>query len=290
MFKTFFPPQTDGMIRSSFNIGCSESKVIFKWRKTNKNNNKKRMKRLYRPLQGANVRTSCISQTQSTRPVMNTQKSPPWACDKGCAEACAERFSALNPYSRCEGERRKGGRGRGEKNYASHFRKSGHARLIRGCFSFSQCFRAGVFPFLSTPPPRSLWLAPFPSLFGKFQHDAFASKLRAQRKRRHCRLVEIERFALGGAQNRPPRPLGGFDTNPRWRLIMQSARSRSYGKIGDFEQSNLSGDTYEIHWSYLLSTPKNIQVSVKLITCSMVPGSWLSRACRCSPETCKCLP
>ena len=25
---------------------------------------------------------------------------------------------ALNPYSRCEGERRKGGRGRGEKNYA----------------------------------------------------------------------------------------------------------------------------------------------------------------------------
>ena len=60
---------------------------------------------------------------------------------------------------------------------------------------------------------------------------------------------------------------------------MQSARSRSYGKIGDFEQSNLSGDTYEIHWSYLFSKPKNIQVSVKLITCSMVPGSWLSRAC-----------
>ena len=27
---------------------------------------------------------------------VNTQKSPPWACDKGCAEACAERFSALN--------------------------------------------------------------------------------------------------------------------------------------------------------------------------------------------------
>ena len=173
---------------------------------------------------------------------------------------------------------------------ATHFRKSGHARLIRGCFSFSQCFRAGVFPFLSTPPPRSLWLAPFPSLLGKFQHDAFASKLRAQRKRLHCRLVEIERFALGGAQNRPPRPLSGFDTNPRWWLIMQSARSRSYGKIGDFEQSNLSGDTYEIHWSYLLGKPKNIQVSVKLITCSMVPGSWLSRACQCSPETCKCLP
>ena len=25
----------------------------------------------------------------------NTQKNPPWACDKGCAEACAERLSAL---------------------------------------------------------------------------------------------------------------------------------------------------------------------------------------------------
>ena len=49
---------------------------------------------------------------------------------------------------------------------ATHFRKSGHARLIRGCFSFSQCFRAGVFSSLSQSPPRSLWLAPFPPLFG----------------------------------------------------------------------------------------------------------------------------
>ena len=33
--KLFIPPQTDGMIRFSFNIGCPESKVIiFKWRKT----------------------------------------------------------------------------------------------------------------------------------------------------------------------------------------------------------------------------------------------------------------
>ena len=71
---------------------------------------------------------------------------------------------------------------------ATHFRKSGHARLIRGCFSFSQCFRAGVFSSLSPPPPRSLWLAPSPPLFGKFQHGAFTGKLRAQRKRLHCRL------------------------------------------------------------------------------------------------------
>ena len=76
---------------------------------------------------------------------------------------------------------------------ATHFRKSGHARLIRGCFSFSQCFRAGVFSSLSPPPPRSLLLAPSPPLFGKFQHGAFASKLRAQRKRLHYRLYDSPR-------------------------------------------------------------------------------------------------
>ena len=52
------------MVRSSFNIGCSESKVIFKWRK-NENNNKKRIKTLYRPLQGGNIPTSCIPQTNT---------------------------------------------------------------------------------------------------------------------------------------------------------------------------------------------------------------------------------
>ena len=33
-----------------------------------------------------------------------------------------------------------------------------------------------VFSSLSPPPSRSLWLAPFPPLFGKFQQGAFASK------------------------------------------------------------------------------------------------------------------
>ena len=49
-------------------------------------------------LQGANVRTSCVSlRTPATnKQSQHTQKSPPWACDKVCAEACAERFSALN--------------------------------------------------------------------------------------------------------------------------------------------------------------------------------------------------
>ena len=40
--------------------------------------------------------------------------------------------------------------------WAIHFPKSGHARLIRGCFSFSQCFRAGVFSSLSRPLPLPL--------------------------------------------------------------------------------------------------------------------------------------
>ena len=71
---------------------------------------------------------------------------------------------------------------------ATHFRKSGHACLIRGCFSFSQCFQAGVFSSLSPPPSRSLWLAPSPPLLGKFQHGGFGSKLCVKRKRLHCRL------------------------------------------------------------------------------------------------------
>ena len=37
-----------------------------------------------------------------------------------------------------------------------------------------------------------------------------------------------------------PHPLSSFDTHARWQLLMQSARSRrSYGKIGDCEQSTL---------------------------------------------------
>ena len=35
------------------------------------------------------------SQLQQQTNTVNTQKSPPWARDKGCTEACAERFSAL---------------------------------------------------------------------------------------------------------------------------------------------------------------------------------------------------
>ena len=77
------------MICFSFNIGCSESKVIFKRRKKANMSNKN-------ALQGANVRTSCTSlRTPGTKKHSQRTESPPWACGKGCAEACAERFSAL---------------------------------------------------------------------------------------------------------------------------------------------------------------------------------------------------
>ena len=45
---------------------------------------------------------------------------------------------------------------------------------------------AAVFPYGRCE--GSLWLAPSPPLFGKFQHGAFVSKLRAKRKGLHCRL------------------------------------------------------------------------------------------------------
>ena len=57
--KPFIPPQNDGMIRFSFNIGCSEPKVIFKRRKKSNMSNKN-------ALQGANVRTSCTSLGQNS--------------------------------------------------------------------------------------------------------------------------------------------------------------------------------------------------------------------------------
>ena len=44
-----------------------------------------------------------------------------------------------------------------------------------------------------------------------------------------------------------PRPLSGFDTHARWLPITQSARSRrSYGKIGDCEQS-ITSSAFRTH-------------------------------------------
>ena len=50
------------------------------------------------------------------------------------------------------------------------------------------------------------------------------------------RAAILVSYALGFT----PRPLSSFDTHPRWPPVTQSARSRrSYGKIGDCEQSTI---------------------------------------------------
>ena len=80
MFKTFYSSSDWRMICSYSNIGCSESKVIFKSRKTTTTTKN--------PLQGANVRTSCISfsLSQNSHRTRQTNAGDKW---------CAERFSAL---------------------------------------------------------------------------------------------------------------------------------------------------------------------------------------------------
>ena len=85
MFKTFYSTLDWRNDPFSFNIGRSESKVILKRRKTANISNKN-------ALQGANVRTSCISFSLSQNSHRTRQTN---AGDKGCAEACVERFSAL---------------------------------------------------------------------------------------------------------------------------------------------------------------------------------------------------
>ena len=77
MFKTFYS-SSDGRMNCFYSdIGCSESKVIFKWRKTNKNNENKKKK----PLQGANVRTSWISfsPSQNSHETNKRRRYSPWA-------------------------------------------------------------------------------------------------------------------------------------------------------------------------------------------------------------------
>ena len=76
MFKTFYSSSDWRMICFYSNIGCSESKVIFKWRKTTTTKTKKK------PLLGANVRTSRISfslsqnshRTKQTQTIRDAQK------------------------------------------------------------------------------------------------------------------------------------------------------------------------------------------------------------------------
>ena len=58
---------------------------------------------------------------------------------------------------------------------ATHFPKSGHAWLIRRCFSFSQCFRADVFSSLSRPLP-----APFDSPISSPLREVLTWRFREQ--------------------------------------------------------------------------------------------------------------
>ena len=89
MFKTFYSSSDWLMICFYSNIGCSESKVIFKWRKNNNNKNKKKA------FTRANVCTSCISFSLSQNSHRTRQTN---AGDKGCAEACEERVFVLKEF------------------------------------------------------------------------------------------------------------------------------------------------------------------------------------------------
>ena len=80
---------------------------------------------------------------------------------------------------------------------ATHFRNSGQARLIRGCFSSSQCFRAGVFSSLSPPPTPLLLTRPIFSPLFEFQYVLSRAKhSRARRKRLHCRQIKYSRALI----------------------------------------------------------------------------------------------
>ena len=84
--KRFIPPQTDGMIRFYSNIGCSESKVIFKWRKNN--NNKDKNKAFTRSKSSHLVyfiqsQSELCQLSQQTQPIRDAHKLaqnvfPPW--------------------------------------------------------------------------------------------------------------------------------------------------------------------------------------------------------------------
>jgi len=87
MFKTFYSSSDRRMICFYSNIGCSESKVIFKWRQNNNNNKSKK-----KPLQGANVRTSCSSFSLSQNSHRTRQTT---TGDNEYTEVWEECFSAL---------------------------------------------------------------------------------------------------------------------------------------------------------------------------------------------------
>ena len=91
--KPFIRPQTDGLIRFPFNICCSEV--------TKKQQEQQQKKTNKKALQTSTTsKRFALCALVNAYPVhftkkcsrhgQSTQKSPPWACYKGCAEDCAD--------------------------------------------------------------------------------------------------------------------------------------------------------------------------------------------------------
>ena len=79
----------------------------------------------------------------------------------------------------------------------------------------------------------------------------------------------------GGGEKTVLLPLSRFDTHPRWPPVTQSLRSRrSYGKIGDCDQSNSISQKkqryiYSLHFLQLTSACPSISC-VSCFTCACV--------------------
>ena len=72
------------------------------------------------------------------------------------------------------------------------------ARSTKTYTTFTSCQNAACFLFsLLAPSPLPLIL-PISSSLREFQHGAFASKMRAQRKRLQCRLLSVNAVKLIG--------------------------------------------------------------------------------------------
>ena len=72
------------------------------------------------------------------------------------------------------------------------------ARSTKTYTTFTSCQNAACFLFsLPAPSPLPL-IRPIPSSLREFQHGAFASIMRAQRKRLQCRLLSVNAVKLIG--------------------------------------------------------------------------------------------
>ena len=91
--KPFIRPQTDGLIRFPFNICCSEVT-----KKQQEQQQKKTNKKALQTSTRSKLFALCALVNaypvhftkKCSRHGQSTQKSPPWACYKGCAEDCAD--------------------------------------------------------------------------------------------------------------------------------------------------------------------------------------------------------